>query len=1025
MIMKKTLLFLFVLMMSLYTIGQKTMVAPTGINDEGTRVLTDAQSVPGPAIINTQTDAINVWALPSTNSTSPNSRIPRNTTVRYQREEYLILPSEMAACGFPNGADITSIGFLIQAAGVGTQTGTLTIYLKNTNDVSYTLGSNWTTTGFTTVCNNGAFTVPIALGAYDIPFVGGSSFTYTGGGLYVAWEFSNPAGTLGTTSLVAYCNTSQTTLCYGYQSATAQGTALAVTAYRPATALGNSTLIDVLSVTNIYTTEKDPIPYGVPNKVGVRVSNVSAASATFDLTFSTNSTPPYTITQTGITLAANSSATYNFTGWSPTTQENVNVTGSVTIAAGENFTTNNTRTIPIVVNNNLYSYCNNFALQAAYGFTYPATGIWANKYHMTGAGTITGANIYIYSSATPANSGIGNAVYAVVLNSLGAIVAQSADMVLATGNVNMIDNFTFPTPPPFLDEDFYVGLATTAGTAQWYPMGCMTEAPVRSGAFYEFDLAGGTPAASTLDVKFMIEAQVTGATLAAHDVGTLSIDIPNVVSLGVYSPKATIKNFGANPESFNVTMTIGAGYTSTQSVVSLASGASQQVTFAPWTNSLGDYSVNVCTALAGDLDATNDCKTQSVKVLDLNKQVYGYLAFKGTGTDPVGPTTFNLSTPGTLNSLADQSLLQFVNGGTWAMNTWYGTVYNTVAPFDFVTINPLTGSRTVIGDMGLAMSGLSYNTASGIMYAVAYNSTTTSTDLYTLNLATGVPILVGSAAGVQLINLAINSSGNCYAVDITADNLGMVNLATGAFTVVGPIGFNANYAQDMEFDRQTGELYMAAQSLTSGWLAWVNQATGATVKIGDFEGGGEITGFAIPYPYIQPEITVTGTVTGEESNCYNASNTITVAGASPFTLESGGSAIFIAGQKISYMPGTTIQNGAYMHGYISTTYCDGIAPAMPVAVAGQSETPISFDQAFFTLYPNPTNGNFTIVQKGDMQYGNVKVEVYGMHGDQVLSAQMIGEKTHEFITADLPAGLYFVKVVADDYVETIKLVKTR
>ncbi|MCX6277861.1 MAG: T9SS type A sorting domain-containing protein [Bacteroidetes bacterium] len=83
----------------------------------------------------------------------------------------------------------------------------------------------------------------------------------------------------------------------------------------------------------------------------------------------------------------------------------------------------------------------------------------------------------------------------------------------------------------------------------------------------------------------------------------------------------------------------------------------------------------------------------------------------------------------------------------------------------------------------------------------------------------------------------------------------------------------------------------------------------------------------------------------------------------------------------------------------------------------------TFDQTFFTLYPNPTNGNFTLVQKGDRQYGSVKVEIFGMRGDKVLSSQMIGEKKHEFVASALPAGLYFVKVVADDYTETIKLIK--
>ena len=86
---------------------------------------------------------------------------------------------------------------------------------------------------------------------------------------------------------------------------------------------------------------------------------------------------------------------------------------------------------------------------------------------------------------------------------------------------------------------------------------------------------------------------------------------------------------------------------------------------------------------------------------------------------------------------------------------------------------------------------------------------------------------------------------------------------------------------------------------------------------------------------------------------------------------------------------------------------------------------MSLSLASFTLYPNPTNGNFTLVQNGEKTYGTVKVEVYSMSGEKVLTERMIGEKKHEFRFSEIPAGLYFVKVVADDYVETIKLVKTR
>jgi hypothetical protein len=172
-------------------------------------------------------------------------------------------------------------------------------------------------------------------------------------------------------------------------------------------------------------------------------------------------------------------------------------------------------------------------------------------------------------------------------------------------------------------------------------------------------------------------------------------------------------------------------------------------------------------------------------------------------------------------------------------------------------------------------------------------------------------------------------------------------------------------------------------------------------------------------------LTVTGTYSGLPV-CFNATNTITIAGNNTtFLLESGGNAIFIAGQKVSFLPGAKFNSGSYMNAYIAPAgpYCTTTKDAE--FASGQGELSAVAGNVYFSIYPNPTNNNFTLVQNGDKLYGNMKVEIFSMNGLKVLSTSMIGEKQHEFKTADLPSGLYFVKVVTEGYSETLKLIKTR
>lgn len=110
--------------------------------------------------------------------------------------------------------------------------------------------------------------------------------------------------------------------------------------------------------------------------------------------------------------------------------------------------------------------------------------------------------------------------------------------------------------------------------------------------------------------------KVSIGTKPAINALALSIDMPAFTSTAVNAPLATVMNDGIAVATFDVTMTITGGYSSTKTVTALAAGGIQQVTFDPWTPVLGTNIISIQTLLAGDGVPADDTLSASINALD-------------------------------------------------------------------------------------------------------------------------------------------------------------------------------------------------------------------------------------------------------------------------------------------------------------------------------------------------------------------------------------------------------------------------
>lgn len=157
------------------------------------------------------------------------------------------------------------------------------------------------------------------------------------------------------------------------------------------------------------------------------------------------------------------------------------------------------------------------------------------------------------------------------------------------------------------------------------------------------------------------------------------------------------------------------------------------------------------------------------------------------------------------------------------------------------TTGVFTPSATITGPAaGETPTGLAFVDAASTFYL----STSTGTDsfLYTVDPGTGTANLVGVMGTPLMIEIAINAQGQMYGHDISTDSIYSIDTASGVATLIGPTGYDANFAQGMAFDKLTGVLYAwLYQGAGVNTFATIDLATGAATTVasplpGEYEG---------------------------------------------------------------------------------------------------------------------------------------------------------------------------------------------
>lgn len=200
-------------------------------------------------------------------------------------------------------------------------------------------------------------------------------------------------------------------------------------------------------------------------------------------------------------------------------------------------------------------------------------------------------------------------------------------------------------------------------------------------------------------------------------------------------------------------------------------------------------------------------------------------------------------TTGALTTVQSYGSTGFMAGADFVDGRYLAVDYNDGTLYEYFADQPRTSLGIITGYSSSA-TGLAYDQTADVLFLCSSDGG--SSYLYTIDPDDYSANLVGDISSPLIIGIAFDSTGQLYGIDLVNDNLVTINKGTGTASVIGSLGVDLNYAQDIAFDRDNATLYGTLYETSSaGGLYTINTTTGAANLVGAFEY--ELDGLAIPY----------------------------------------------------------------------------------------------------------------------------------------------------------------------------------